>query len=327
MIDGSEATSARRRAPTVTASRKHIFARRRHVESAASPTLPQTYGKAVQWIWKPKAECCCSVAASAGTSPGVAGYLAQFRPGVIEVPSMSAESFEPLLDTGRATYRVLPCCVRSPPLSNGRDSFRRASRRARRSGRSLHGCVALRPPPSTPSRDRRPDGNSIFPYDTLAPAVAQMEALVARIVAEQPDNNGREWKSWNGSAPKHRDRRWLQAPASGLRKALMTPSTRRRGAPAWANHAAAADRFQRAARARRGSGSSGSPDDLHREAAQRASPTTERLLQAARANGVEAIHCIICQRRRRRDLGLDLRMTPIPRTIRWRCRSADAGGR
>jgi DNA-binding MurR/RpiR family transcriptional regulator len=28
------------------------------------------------------------------------------------------------------------------------------------------------------------------PYDTLAPAVAQMEALVARIVAEQPDNGG-----------------------------------------------------------------------------------------------------------------------------------------
>jgi nicotinamidase-related amidase len=57
----------------------------------------------------------------------------------------------------------------------------------------------------------------------------------------------------------------------------------------------------------------GTPDDyFYREAAQRVIPNNERLLQAARANGVEVIHTIIRSLTRDgRDRGLDHKMTPI----------------
>jgi nicotinamidase-related amidase len=57
----------------------------------------------------------------------------------------------------------------------------------------------------------------------------------------------------------------------------------------------------------------GSPDDyFYRETAQRVVPNTERLLKAARANGVEVIHTIIRSLTRDgRDRGLDHKMTPI----------------
>lgn len=56
-----------------------------------------------------------------------------------------------------------------------------------------------------------------------------------------------------------------------------------------------------------------SPDDyFYRETAQRVIPNNERLLQAARANGVEVIHTIIRSLTRDgRDRGLDHKMTPI----------------
>jgi nicotinamidase-related amidase len=56
-----------------------------------------------------------------------------------------------------------------------------------------------------------------------------------------------------------------------------------------------------------------SPNDyFYRETAQRVVPNTERLLKAARANGVEVIHTIIRSLTRDgRDRGLDHKMTPI----------------
>lgn len=57
----------------------------------------------------------------------------------------------------------------------------------------------------------------------------------------------------------------------------------------------------------------GSLDDyFYREAAARVIPNNERLLKAARANGVEVIHTIIRSLTRDgRDRGLDHKMTPI----------------
>ena len=57
----------------------------------------------------------------------------------------------------------------------------------------------------------------------------------------------------------------------------------------------------------------GSSDDyFYREAASRVIPNNERLLKAARANGVEVIHTIIRSLTRDgRDRGLDHKMTPI----------------
>ncbi|HEY5757503.1 MAG TPA: isochorismatase family cysteine hydrolase [Steroidobacter sp.] len=57
----------------------------------------------------------------------------------------------------------------------------------------------------------------------------------------------------------------------------------------------------------------GSPEDyFYRETASRVIPNSERLLKAARANGVEVIHTIIRSLTRDgRDRGLDHKMTPI----------------
>lgn len=57
----------------------------------------------------------------------------------------------------------------------------------------------------------------------------------------------------------------------------------------------------------------GSPEDyFYRETAQRVIPNQQRLLQAARANGVEVIHTIIRSLTRDgRDRSLDHKMTPI----------------
>jgi nicotinamidase-related amidase len=53
-------------------------------------------------------------------------------------------------------------------------------------------------------------------------------------------------------------------------------------------------------------------DDFYRETASRVIPNNERLLKAARANGVEVIHTIIRSLTRDgRDRGLDHKMTPI----------------
>lgn len=57
----------------------------------------------------------------------------------------------------------------------------------------------------------------------------------------------------------------------------------------------------------------GSPEDyFYRETAQRAIPNQQRLLEAARANGVEVIHTIIRSLTRDgRDRSMDHKMTPI----------------
>jgi DNA-binding MurR/RpiR family transcriptional regulator len=157
------------------------------VESAAAMTLPQTYGKAVQLIMEAKGRVLLLGGRFSRHIAGMlAGYLAQFRPGVIEVPSLSAESFDLLLDAGpRDTLVVFD--HRRYQTDVIRFAEQAAERGAQivlftdvwRSPAAEHAKVVIVGPMEADS-----------PYDTLAPAVAQMEALVARIVAEQPDNNG-----------------------------------------------------------------------------------------------------------------------------------------
>jgi DNA-binding MurR/RpiR family transcriptional regulator len=157
------------------------------VESAAAMTLPQTYGKAVQLIMEAKGRVLLLGGRFSRHIAGMlAGYLAQFRPGVIEVQSLSAESFDLLLDAGpRDTLVVFD--HRRYQTDVIRFAEQAAERGAQivlftdvwRSPAAEHAKVVIVGPMEADS-----------PYDTLAPAVAQMEALVARIVAEQPDNNG-----------------------------------------------------------------------------------------------------------------------------------------
>ena len=116
----------------------------------------------------------------------LAGYLMQFRSGVIEVASLSAESFDLLLDAGPRDTLVVFDHRRYQT-----DVIRFAEQAAERGAQIVLFTDVWRSPAAEHAKvvivgPMEADA----PYDTLAPAVAQMEALVARIVAEQSDSNG-----------------------------------------------------------------------------------------------------------------------------------------
>lgn len=157
------------------------------VENAAAMTLPQTYGRAMQLIMEAKGRVLLLGGRFSRHIAGMlAGYLAQFRSGVIEVPSLSAESFDLLLDTGpRDTLVVFD--HRRYQTDVIRFTEQAAERGAQvvlftdvwRSPAAEHAKVVIVGPMEADS-----------PYDSLAPAVAQMEALLARILTEYSDSNG-----------------------------------------------------------------------------------------------------------------------------------------
>jgi DNA-binding MurR/RpiR family transcriptional regulator len=156
------------------------------VESAAAMTLPQTYARAVQLIMEAKGQVLLLGGRFSRHIAGMlAGYLMQFRSGVVTVPSLSAEGFDLLLDTGpRDTLVVFD--HRRYQTDVIRFTEQAAERGVQivlftdvwRSPAAAHAKVVIVGPMEADS-----------PYDTLAPAVAQMEALVARIVADNSQND------------------------------------------------------------------------------------------------------------------------------------------
>jgi DNA-binding MurR/RpiR family transcriptional regulator len=157
------------------------------VESAAAMTLPQTYGRAVQLIMEAKGRVLLLGGRFSRHIAGMlAGYLRQFRPGVIEVPSLSAEGFDLLLDAGPRDTLVVFDHRRYQT-----DVIRFTEQAAERGTQVLLFTDVWRSPAAQYAKvvivgPMEADS----PYDTLAPAVAQMEALVARIVADEAQNGG-----------------------------------------------------------------------------------------------------------------------------------------
>ncbi len=157
------------------------------VESAAAMTLPQTYGRAVQLIMEAKGRVLLLGGRFSRHIAGMlAGYLMQFRSGVIQVPPLSAESFDLLLDVGPRDALVV-FDHRRYQTDVIRFTEQAAERGVQivlftdvwRSPAAEHAKVVIVGPMEADS-----------PYDTLAPAVAQMEALVARIVADEAQRGG-----------------------------------------------------------------------------------------------------------------------------------------
>lgn len=157
------------------------------VESAAAMTLPQTYGRAVQLIMEAKGRVLLLGGRFSRHIAGMlAGYLRQFRPGVIEVHTLSAEGFDLLLDAGPRDTLVVFDHRRYQT-----DVIRFTEQAAERGTQVLLFTDVWRSPAAQFAKvvivgPMEADS----PYDTLAPAVAQMEALVARIVADQAQNGG-----------------------------------------------------------------------------------------------------------------------------------------
>ncbi|HEV7253902.1 MAG TPA: MurR/RpiR family transcriptional regulator [Mesorhizobium sp.] len=109
----------------------------------------------------------------------LAGYLAQFRPGVADIGRLGADSFDRLVDLGRRDLLIVFDYRRYQS-----DVVSFASQAAAREAR----VVLFTDPWRSPIADIAEATlmahiEAESPFDTLAPAVAQMEALVAQLVA------------------------------------------------------------------------------------------------------------------------------------------------
>lgn len=156
------------------------------VEAAAAMTLPQTYARAVQLIMEAKGRVLLLGGRFSRHIAGMlGGYLLQFRPSVIHVPVLAAESFDLLLEAGPRDTLVVFDHRRYQT-----DVIRFAEQAAERGTQIVLFTDVWRSPIAEHAKVvivAPLEANS--PYDSLAPAVAQMEALVARIVADESDRS------------------------------------------------------------------------------------------------------------------------------------------
>ncbi len=152
------------------------------VAAAATMTLPQDYARAVRLIMQSKGRVLLLGGRFSRHVAGMlGGYLMQFRADVVTLPALSAETFDTLLDAGPRDVLVVFDYRRYQT-----DVMRYAEQAADmrvpiilftdlwRSPIAAHAKVVITAPVEVDS-----------PYDSIAPAVAQMEALVARLVTEE----------------------------------------------------------------------------------------------------------------------------------------------
>jgi DNA-binding MurR/RpiR family transcriptional regulator len=151
------------------------------IEAAAGMLLPQTCERAIQLIMGAKGRVLLLGGRfSRYVSGMLAAYLAQFRPNIESIAPLSAESFDMLVDLGERDALVVFDYRRYQT-----DIIRFATQAAG------HGVpiVLFTDPWRSPIAAHAKvvliaSGEVGSPYDSLAPAVAQIEALLAYIVAQ-----------------------------------------------------------------------------------------------------------------------------------------------
>lgn len=150
--------------------------------ATADMTVPQAYERAAQLIMEAKGRVLVLGGRfSRFVSGMLASYLMQFRPNVACLDSLSAASFDTLIDLGEHDTLVLFDYRRYQ-----RDVISFAEQAAERGARLVLFTDPFRSPIATKAKvvivGRMEVGS---PYDSLAPAVAQIEALVAHVVADE----------------------------------------------------------------------------------------------------------------------------------------------
>jgi len=153
------------------------------VEAAAGTTLPQLYDRAVDTIMGAKGHVLVLGGRfSRFVSGMLASYLTQFRSNVVSLGALSAESFDTLLDLNERDTLIVFDYRRYQ-----RDVIRFAEQAADRGVSLILFTDPYRSPIAAKAKvvivGRTEVGS---PYDSLAPAVAQIEALAAHIVANEP---------------------------------------------------------------------------------------------------------------------------------------------
>ena len=153
------------------------------VEAAAGTALPQLYDRAVDTIMGAKGHVLVLGGRfSRFVSGMLASYLTQFRSNVVSLGALSAESFDTLLDLNERDTLIVFDYRRYQ-----RDVIRFAEQAADRGVSLILFTDPYRSPIAAKAKvvivGRTEVGS---PYDSLAPAVAQIEALAAHIVANEP---------------------------------------------------------------------------------------------------------------------------------------------
>jgi DNA-binding MurR/RpiR family transcriptional regulator len=156
------------------------------IGATADMVVPQAYERAVQLIMDTKGRVLLLGGRFSRFVAGMlASYLSQFRPNVVSIGALSSASFDLLLDVDARDTLVV--------LDHRRyqtDVIRFSEQAVERGAQLVLLTDTFRSPLSAKAKVSliaRLEAGS--PYDSLAPAVAQIEALVAHIVAS--DSRGR----------------------------------------------------------------------------------------------------------------------------------------
>lgn len=154
------------------------------LEKSVSLTPLQSYDRAARLLMETKGE----VALLGGrfsrhVASMFAGYLLQFRPGVRDIGTLSAQAFDTLADLGRRDVLVV--------FDYRRYQFDVIEYARQAAARDVH-IVLFTDQWLSPIADLAEVTivsplEVASPYDTLAPAIAQMEALVAHIISTLSD--------------------------------------------------------------------------------------------------------------------------------------------
>ncbi|WP_395446569.1 MurR/RpiR family transcriptional regulator (plasmid) [Aminobacter sp. UC22_36] len=150
------------------------------VDKSTTATPPQTYDRAAKLIMEAKGQVVLIGGRFSRHVAGMlAGYLMQFRPGIREVASLSAQDFDTLVDLDKRDVLVV-LDYRRYQLDVVAYARQAAARGVR--------IVLFTDPWLSPIADLAEvvivsQLEVESPYDSMAPAVAQIEALVAHIVS------------------------------------------------------------------------------------------------------------------------------------------------
>jgi DNA-binding MurR/RpiR family transcriptional regulator len=160
----------------------YIQSAARVVQTAAGMTLPQVYDRAAQLIMSARRRVLVVGGRFSRHVAGMlAGYLGQFRSDVISLSPLSPESFDLLLDIDERDALVVFDYRRYQT-----DVIRFAEQAARCGAKLVLFTDPWRSPVAQSAKVVIVGPVEISsPYDSLAPAVAQIEALVAHILAEE----------------------------------------------------------------------------------------------------------------------------------------------
>lgn len=150
------------------------------MEKSASTTPPQTYDRAVKLIMEAKGRVYLLGGRFSRHVAGMfAGYLTQFRPDVRDIGALSSSAFDALADFGKGDVLVV-FDYRRYQL----DVVAFAQQAAKRGTRVLLFTDPWLSPIAEFAEATIVSPLEVSsPYDTLAPAVAQIEALTAHIIS------------------------------------------------------------------------------------------------------------------------------------------------